>query len=96
MYRKATNNSIYIHWNSYAPKQWKVGTLSGMTRRAYEICSNEDELTKELTHLRKVFTTTNGYPHHLVSSVMKKVKEQKQQKSNTPSEENTEAIKDDD
>ena len=79
VYRKATNNSIYIHWNSYAPKQWKVGTLSGMTRRAYEICSNEDELTKELTHLRKVFTTTNGYPHHLVSSVMKKVKEQKQQ-----------------
>ena len=24
VYRKATNNSIYIHWNSYAPKQWKV------------------------------------------------------------------------
>ena len=46
VYRKATNNSIYIHWNSYAPKQWKVGTLSGMTRRAYEICSNKEELNK--------------------------------------------------
>ena len=54
VYRKATNNSIYIHWNLYAPKQWKVGTLSGMSLRAYEICSNKEELTKELTHLRKV------------------------------------------
>ena len=96
VYRKATNNSIYIHWNSYAPKQWKVGTLSGMTRRAYEICSNENELTKELAHLRKVFTTTNGYAHQLVSSVMKKVKEQQQQQSNTSSEESEEPIKDDD
>ena len=74
VYRKATNNSIYIHWNSYAPKQWKIGTLSGMIRRAYEICSNEDELKKELTHLKKVFTVTNGYPQYLVSSVMEKTK----------------------
>ena len=95
VYRKATNNSIYIHWNSYAPKQWKVGTLSGMTRRAYEICSNKEELKKELTHLRNVFTTTNGYPHHLVTSVMKKVKEQQQQR-NTPNEEIKEPIDDDD
>ena len=95
VYRKATNNSIYIHWNSYAPKQWKIGTLSGMTRRAYEICSNKEELTKELAHLRKVFTTTNGYPHHLVSSVMKKMKEQ-QKKSDKPSEENKEPTKKDD
>ena len=30
VYRKPTNNNIYIHWQSYAPKQWKVGTLSGI------------------------------------------------------------------
>ena len=46
VYRKETNNNIYIHWNSHAPKQWKVGTLSGMIRRAYDICSNEEEKEK--------------------------------------------------
>ena len=78
VYRKKTNNSIYIHWNSYAPKMWKVGTLSGMTRRAYEICSTKEELDKELAHLRNVFTTINGYPQHLVTSVMRKIKEKNQ------------------
>ena len=48
-----------------------------------------------MTHLRNVFTTTNGYPHHLVTSVMKKVKEQQQQR-NTPNEEIKEPIDDDD
>ena len=37
VYRKSTNNSIYIHWNSHAPKEWKVGTLRGMIKRAYMI-----------------------------------------------------------
>ena len=75
VYRKPTNNSIYIHWDSYAPKQWKVGTLFGIIRRAYEICSTEDGLSKELCHIRKVFTTINGYPRNLVWSALKKVKE---------------------
>ena len=75
VYRKTTDNSIYIHWDSYAPKQWKVGTLFGITRRAYEICSTEDGLVKELGHIKKVFTTINGYPKNLVWNVMKKVKD---------------------
>ena len=77
VYRKETNNSIYIHWNSHAPNQWKVGTLSGMIRRAYEICSNDEEREKELTHLKKVFTEINGYPVNLVEKTLKKVKEER-------------------
>ena len=50
VYRKETNNSIYIHWNSHAPNQWKVGTLGGMIRRAYEICSNDEEREKEVKY----------------------------------------------
>ena len=46
VFRKPTNNSIYIHWQSYAPNQWKVGTLSGIIRRAYEICSIKHWLRK--------------------------------------------------
>ena len=96
VYRKATNNSIYIHWNSYAPKQWKIGTLSGMIRRAYEICSNEDELKKELTHLKRVFTITNGYPQYLVSSVMEKTKKEQQQKRTRSTTEESEDSSSDD
>ena len=74
VYRKPTNNSIYIHWDSYAPKQWKVGTLHGIIRRAYEICSTEEATKNELSHIEKVFTEINGYPKNLVKSVLKKVK----------------------
>ena len=66
-----------------------------MIRRAYEICSNEDELKKELAHLKSVFTTTNGYPYHLVSSVMKKTREQQQQKLKPTSEEGEEPVTED-
>ena len=82
VYRKETNNSIYIHWNSHAPNQWKVGTLSGMIRRAYEICSNDEEREKELTHLKKVFTEINGYPVNLVEKTLKKVKEERTRPTN--------------
>ena len=27
VYRKATNTDMYIHWNSFAPDSWKIGTL---------------------------------------------------------------------
>ena len=87
VYRKPTNNNIYIHWQSYAPKQWKVGTLSGIIRRAYEICSTEDSLKMELSHIKQVFIETNGYPAHLVKSLLKKSREKSSSESN-----NTEAI----
>ena len=75
VYRKPTNNSIYIHWQSYAPKQWKIGTLSGIVRRAHEICSTEELLKEEIRHIKRVFTETNGYPPNLVKSLIKKASE---------------------
>ena len=74
VYRKPTSNSIYIHWESYAPKQWKIGTLSGIIRRAHEICSTEESLRQELAHVRKAFIETNGYPPNLVKSVLEKIR----------------------
>ena len=75
VHRKPTNNSIYIHWQSYAPKQWKVGTVTEIIRRAYEICSTEESLKMELAHIKRVFIETNGYPPHLITSLLKKAKE---------------------
>ena len=48
-----------------------------MIRRAYEICSNEEEKEKELTHLKKVFTEINGYPVSLVEKTLQKVKDER-------------------
>ena len=75
VYRKPTNNNIYIHWNSYAPREWKVGTLFGIARRAYLICSTEEALSNELAFITKVFTEVNGYPKYLVKSILQKTKE---------------------
>ena len=38
LYRKKTDSSIYINWNSFAPNTWKIGTLKGLLRRAHKIC----------------------------------------------------------
>lgn len=93
VYRKPTNSNVYIHWDSYAPEQWKVGTLLGMIRRAYDICSNEQELIKELDHLKEVFTNINGYPKCLVERILKKVKAEKNTEvTETSSQETTETI----
>ena len=88
VYRKPTDNSIYIHWQSYAPKQWKIGTLSGIVRRAHEICSTEELLEEEIRHIRKVFTETNGYPPNLVKSLINKASESF--KKNSTDQENVE------
>ena len=57
---------IYIHWDAYGPKQWKIGTLYGIIRRAYDICSTEEARKTELEFIYKVFTEINGYPESLV------------------------------
>ncbi len=88
VYRKATDNGIYINWNSYAPKQWKIGTLRGLIRRAYEICSNERDLAKELSHLQNVFIAINGYPRNLVATIMKNAKEERNASRTTANTEN--------
>ena len=75
VYRKPTNNNIYIHWNSYGPKQWKVGTLSGIIRRAYVICSTVEARSTELKFIEKGFTDINGYPKYLVKNMLKKFEE---------------------
>ena len=31
VYRKPTNNSIYINWDAYAPKQWKLSLIHNLT-----------------------------------------------------------------
>ena len=34
VYRKSTNNDIYMNWHSFALKAWKTGTLKSSIERA--------------------------------------------------------------
>ena len=82
VYRKPTNNSIYIHWNAFGPRQWKTGTLYGIVRRAYEICSTEESRKKELEFISDVFTRINGYPQYLLTNILKKAKDKHNTETN--------------
>ena len=73
VYRKSTNNDIYLNWGSFAPVTWKRGTLFN---RAYIVCSTDYHLKKELDHLRYDFQKHNNYPKWFFKQVAKYVKDQ--------------------
>ena len=97
VYRKPTNNSIYINWNAFGPQQWKTGTLSGIVRRAYEICSTPESRKLELEFIYDVFTRINSYPHYVVRSILQKAKEKQEveMSNDTPNEPMDDQEKDD-
>ena len=75
VYRKKTCSNIYIHWKAFAPDNWKIGTLKGMLRRAYLICSGENDLKEEIKLLADVFRNINGYPRKIIDRCHREIKE---------------------
>ena len=73
VYRKPTDTNIYIHWQAFAPKAWKTGTLRGLIRRAFILCSTDEAREREIAHLKKVFRGLNGYPSRVVNSTIREV-----------------------
>ena len=73
--RKKTDTSVYINWKAFAPKTWKVGTLKGLVRRAYILCSSDVARNKEIAFLKKVFRGVNGYPSRIVNSTIREVQQ---------------------
>ena len=61
IYRKSTHNGVYLHWNSFAPRTWKCGTLWTISFQAYKICSTEELLQNELKQIEEEFISINGY-----------------------------------
>ena len=83
VYRKKTDTNIYLHWKAYAPDVWKIGTLKGLFRRAFVICSEEEGLNNELNHLKEVFSKINGYPFKVINKTLRNV-EQKMRVESVP------------
>ena len=75
VYRKKTDTNIYLHWNSFSPDTWKIGTLKGLFRRAFLVCSEEEGLKKEIEHLKFVFSKINRYPDNVIKNTSKSLEE---------------------
>ena len=55
VYRKKTNNDIYLNWNAFAPVSWKRGTLRTLVQRADLVCLKEDLFKRRTYPSRKGF-----------------------------------------
>ena len=75
IHRKKTDTNVYINWNSFAPKPWKIGTLKGLVRRAFTICSTTEFRDREIAFLKKVFIEINCFPSKIVNKTIHDVKD---------------------
>ena len=74
VFRKKTHTDQYVHYRSNHPPAVKSGIIGTLTRRAVNVCSTQEALTRELNHLRRVFVGKNGYPPTLVENVIKRTR----------------------
>ena len=65
VYRKATNNDVYLNWNAFEPISWKLGTLNTLTERAYLICLTDEFRNRELKHIERVFHKKDSHPKYV-------------------------------
>ena len=77
VYRKETNNDLYLHWHAFTSISWKRGTSRTFVNRVYIICSDNSYLQHKLKQLELVFHIQNGYPLPIIKQIMKEVKENK-------------------
>ena len=75
VHRKKTDKSIYINWDAFTTRQWKIGTLKGLFQRAFLVCSTNKALKKEISYLKHVFIKTNGYPSKIVNNTLHEVRQ---------------------
>ena len=61
VYRKLTNNDVYLKWYSFGPKEWKRGTFRSLVQQVYIICSSSHLLKEELKHLEEAFAMKNNF-----------------------------------
>ena len=76
VYRKKTNNDIYLNWNAFAPVSGKRDMLKTLVYRTYLVCSTETYLKEELTHLKQVFIEKENFSKYVMKQAFTQVKEE--------------------
>ena len=74
VYRKSTNNNIYLHWKLFSPTTWKQGTLQTLVLRALKVGSNNQHLKTYIKHLKNVRRDIHGYPNWIIEKTIEKAK----------------------
>ena len=87
VYRKITNNDIYIyiylHWQLFSAATWKRRTLQTQVSRVFRVCFNDQHLENKIKHLKKVFRDINDYPNWVIEQTIEKVKNQNKMAQST-------------
>ena len=71
IFTKSTNSGDCINFESCCPDRYKLGLIKSILHRAYAICSNWNEISREIDRLKQLFTN-NNYPLSVVESVIHK------------------------
>ena len=82
VYRKVTNNDVYLNRYSFCLREWKEGTFRSLVQQAYIISSSLHLLKEELKHLEDVFVMKNNFPIWVVKKILKEEKEKIDNKNN--------------
>ena len=89
VYRKVTNNDVYLNWYSFCPREWKRGTFRSLVQRAYIICSSSHLLKEELKHLEDVFVTKNNFPMWVIKKILREEKGKIENRNNVDKNKHT-------
>ena len=69
VYRKPTFSGVYTNYDSYIPLIYKSSLISTLLHRAFTICSNWNQIHKEIENIISVMVS-NGYPSRLLDRIV--------------------------
>ena len=69
VYRKPTNTSLLLHFQSHVDKCYKTGLLKTMLHRAYLLSSSTEAFNQECAKLHSIFSWLD-YPIGLINSTI--------------------------
>ena len=81
MYRKPAHTNYYLQWDSHHAISNKYTVISSLLHRAKDICSNQDQLKEEQTHIQKVLSACR-HPAWAINRMMLKTSPPKTPKNN--------------
>ena len=79
VYRKSTNDGIYLSWEFFAQDKWKRRKLKTLTIKAYDVFPHKELLRKKLNYIKKVFPINNNYPNWVIKKFLQQAKLQQRQ-----------------
>ena len=72
IYRKPTHTNQYLQWDSHRAISKKYSVINSLLHRAKDICSNQDQLEEEQTHIQKVLSACK-YPAWAINRTKLKI-----------------------